>query len=82
MSWHMNVKVDEVLDDGDYEAVLDHIDQITTNFQGEEKERLKWVFRIPDKDDIEIVGSLLCLPPPAPTPTSGPRSSWARSTRG
>jgi hypothetical protein len=52
----MNVKVDEVLDDGEYEAVLDHIDQITTNFQGEEKERLKWVFRIPDKDDIEIVG--------------------------
>ena len=56
MSWHMNVKVDDLVDDGDYEAVLDQIDQIITNFQGEEKERLKWVFRIPDKDDVEIVG--------------------------
>jgi hypothetical protein len=56
MSFHMNVKVDEVVDDGDYEAVLDSIDQITTTFQGEEKERLKWVFRIPGKDDAEIVG--------------------------
>ena len=56
MSWHMNVKVDDLVDDGDYEAVLDQIDQIITNFQGEEKERLKWVFRIPDKDDAEIVG--------------------------
>jgi hypothetical protein len=56
MSFRMNVRVDEIVEDGDYEAVLDHIDQITATFQGEESERLKWVFRIPDKHDAEIVG--------------------------
>jgi hypothetical protein len=56
MSFRMNVRVDEILDDGDYEAILDHIEQKTVTFQGEESERLLWAFRIPDKGDAEVVG--------------------------
>jgi hypothetical protein len=56
MSFRMNVRVDEILEDGDYEAILDRIEQKTITFQGEESERLLWAFRIPDKGDAEVVG--------------------------
>jgi hypothetical protein len=48
----MDVKVDRVLDDGTYEAVLDNVEQKDTKYG----ERLMWTFRIPAEDDTTVVG--------------------------
>ncbi len=52
MTFRMDVKVDRVLNDGTYEAVLDNVEQKDTKFG----ERLMWTFRIPAEDDTTVVG--------------------------
>ena len=51
MSLHMDVRVDEVLDEGPYRAVLENVEQKETKFG----ERLMWTFRLTDKN-AEVVG--------------------------
>jgi hypothetical protein len=52
MSFRMDVKVDRVLEDGTYEAVLDDVVDKETKYG----ERLMWTFRIPSEDDATVVG--------------------------
>jgi hypothetical protein len=52
MSFRMDVKVDKVLEDGTYEAILDNVEQKDTKYG----ERLMWTFRIPAEDDATVVG--------------------------
>jgi len=52
MTFRMDVKVDRVLNDGTYEAVLDNVEQKDTKFG----ERLMWSFRIPGEDDTTVTG--------------------------
>jgi len=52
MSFRMDVKVDRVLQDGTYEAVLDDVVDKETKYG----ERLMWTFRIPSEDDATVVG--------------------------
>ncbi len=52
MTFHMDVKVEKVLEEGVYDAVLENVvDKDTKN-----GERLMWTFRIPDEDDAEVIG--------------------------
>lgn len=52
----MQVKVEKVLEEETFEAVLDRIEEKTVTFAGEESERLMWVFKISSEDDVEVVG--------------------------
>jgi hypothetical protein len=52
MTFRMDVKVDKVLEDGTYEAILDNVIDKETKFG----ERLMWTFRIPSEDDATVVG--------------------------
>ena len=52
MTFRMDVKVDNVLEDGIYEAILDNVIDKETKFG----ERLMWTFRIPSEDDATVVG--------------------------
>ncbi len=56
MTFTMDVKVEKVLEEETFEAVLDRIEEKTVTFAGEESERLMWVFEIPSEDDVEVVG--------------------------
>jgi hypothetical protein len=56
MSFRMDVKVDRVLEEDTYDAILDRIEEKTITFKGEESDRLMWVFRIPSEDDTTVVG--------------------------
>ena len=52
MSFRMSVRVERVLEDGIYDAVLDDVvDKDTKN-----GERLMWTFRIPSEDDVVVTG--------------------------
>ena len=52
MTFHMDVKVEKVLEEGVYDAILDNVvDKDTKNGA-----RLMWTFRIPDEDDAEVIG--------------------------
>jgi len=48
----MDVKVDRVLEDGTYAAILDNVEQKDTKYG----ESLMWTFRIPAEDDTTVVG--------------------------
>ena len=52
MGFRMDVKVEKVLEEDTYEAILDNIEQKETKFG----ERLMWTFRIPGEDDATVVG--------------------------
>jgi hypothetical protein len=52
MSFRMDVKVEKVLEEDTYEAILDNIEQKETKFG----ERLMWTFCIPGEDDATVVG--------------------------
>ncbi len=56
MSFVMDIKVEKVLEEETFDAILDRIEEKTVTFAGEESERLMWVFTIPAEDDVEIVG--------------------------
>ena len=51
MTFRMSVKVEKVLEDGAYHAVLDSVEPVDTKFG----ERLIWRFAIPE-ENAEIVG--------------------------
>ena len=51
MSFRMNVRIDEVFDEGAYRAVLENVEEKDTKFG----ERLMWTFRLLDKN-AEVVG--------------------------
>jgi hypothetical protein len=52
MTFHMDVKVEKVLEEGVYDAILENVvDKDTKN-----GERLMWTFRIPEEDDAEVIG--------------------------
>ena len=51
MSFHMNVRIDEVLEEGVYPAVLVNVEEKDTKFG----ERLMWTFHLPEKN-AEVVG--------------------------
>jgi hypothetical protein len=51
MGFRMEVRIDEVLEEGAYRAVLENVEQKDTKFG----ERLMWTFRIP-RENAEVVG--------------------------
>jgi hypothetical protein len=51
MSFHMNVRVEELFDDGAYQAILDSVEQIETKFG----DSLIWKFRLLE-EGAEVVG--------------------------
>ncbi len=51
MSFHMGVRIDEVLEEGAYPAVLENVEEKDTKFG----ERLMWTFRLLEKNS-EVVG--------------------------
>jgi hypothetical protein len=52
MSFRMSVRVEKVLEEGIYNAVLDNVEDKETK----NGERLMWSFRIPSEDDAIVVG--------------------------
>jgi hypothetical protein len=52
MSFRMSVRVEKVLEDGIYDAVLDNVEDKETKNGA----RLMWSFRIPSEDDAIVVG--------------------------
>ena len=52
MTFRMDVKVDRVLEEDTYEAIVENVEQKETKFG----ERLMWTFRIPSEDDTTVVG--------------------------
>ena len=46
MGFHMDVRVDEVLEEGTYRAILENVEEKDTKFG----ERLMWTFRLPEKN--------------------------------
>jgi len=48
----MSVRVEKVLEEGVYDAVLDNVEDRDTK----NGERLMWTFRIPSEDDATVVG--------------------------
>ena len=52
MSFRMSVRVEKVLEEGVYDAVLDNVEEKETK----NGERLMWTFRIPSEDDVQVVG--------------------------
>lgn len=51
VSFRMNVRVDEVLEEGSYPAVLENVEEKETKFG----ERLMWTFRLTE-ENAEVVG--------------------------
>ena len=52
MSFRMEVRVERVLEEGVYDAVLDNVEDKDTK----NGERLMWTFRIPSEDDATVTG--------------------------
>jgi hypothetical protein len=73
MSFRMDVKVDRVLEDGTYDAVLDNVVDKETKYG----ERLMWTFRIPSEDDATVVGFTSMSPS-----TKAHAYSWAAAIMG
>jgi hypothetical protein len=73
MSFRMDVKVDRVLEDGTYEAILENVEQKDTKYG----ERLMWTFRIPTEDDATVVGFTSMSPS-----TKAHAYSWAAAIMG
>jgi hypothetical protein len=51
MSFHMDVRVDRVFEEGSYRAILENVEEKETKFG----ERLMWSFLLPD-ENAEVVG--------------------------
>jgi hypothetical protein len=52
MSFRMSVRVERVLEEGMYDAILDNVEDRDTK----KGERLMWTFRIPSEDDATVTG--------------------------
>ena len=72
MSFRMNIRVDELLDEGPYRAVLENVEERETKFG----QRLMWTFSILGKN-VEVVGFISMSPS-----TRGHAYRWARALMG
>ena len=72
MSFHMNVRVDQVFEEGSYRAILDNVEPKDTKFG----ERLMWTFRLLEKN-AEVVGFTSMSPS-----TKGNPYRWAEAIMG
>jgi hypothetical protein len=72
VSFRMDIKVEKVLEEGLYDAILDDVVDFRQTFDGIEQERLRWVFRIPEEDDVTVVGFSSMSPS-----TKGKAFKWA-----
>jgi hypothetical protein len=52
MSFRMSVRVERVLEEGIYDAILDNVEDRDTK----NGERLMWTFRIPSEEDATVTG--------------------------
>jgi hypothetical protein len=52
MTFRMDVRVERVLKEGIYDAVLEHVEMRDTK----NGDRLMWTFRIPDENEATVVG--------------------------
>jgi hypothetical protein len=73
MSFRMSVRVEKVLEEGMYDAVLDNVEDRDTK----KGERLMWTFRIPSEDDVQVVGWSSLSPS-----TSAKAYQWASTIMG
>ena len=69
MSFHMHVRIDKVLEEGAYQAVLKNVEEKDTKFG----HRLMWTFRLPD-ENAEVVGFTSMSPS-----TKANAYQWARA---
>ena len=51
MGFRMNVRIDEVLEEGSYQAILENVEEKDTKFG----ERLMWSFDLPE-ENVQVVG--------------------------
>ena len=72
MSFRMDVRIDEVLEEGSYQAVLENVEEKETKFG----ERLMWMFRLLDQN-AEVVGFTSMSPS-----TKAKAYQWAKSIMG
>lgn len=72
MSFRMNVRVDEVFEEGAYQAVLENVEEKDTKFGL----RLMWTFHLPEKN-AEVVGFTSMSPS-----TRANAYQWARAIIG
>jgi hypothetical protein len=72
VSFRMDIKVEKVLEEGLYDAILEDVVDFRQTFDGVEQERLRWIFRIPDEDDATVVGFSSMSPS-----TKGKAFKWA-----
>jgi hypothetical protein len=68
----MNVRIEEILDEGPYRAVLENVEEKQTKFG----QRLMWTFLIVD-ENVEVVGFTSMSPS-----TRGHAYRWARALMG
>ena len=72
MSFRMEVKVEKVLEDGSYQAVLDSVEEVETKYGN----RLMWRFSIP-QENVRVVGFTSMSPS-----TSAKAYQWAEALMG
>ena len=72
MSFRMDVRIDEVLEEGSYRAVLENVEEKETKFG----ELLMWMFRLLDQN-AEVVGFTSMSPSTKANPYQ-----WAKSIMG
>ena len=72
MSFRMDVRIDEVLEEGSYRAVLENVEEKETKFG----ERLMWTFELP-KHNTEVVGFTSKSPS-----TKAKAYQWAKAIMG
>lgn len=72
MSFRMNVRIDKILDEGPYRAVLENIEERETKFGW----RLMWTFRIIEQN-VEVVGFTSMSPSTRANPYR-----WAKAIMG
>ena len=72
MSFHMDVRVDRVFEEGSYRAILENVEEKETKFGW----RLMWTFRLMD-EDAEVVGFTSMSPS-----TKGNAYRWAEAIMG
>jgi hypothetical protein len=72
MSFRMEVKVEKVLEDGSYQALLDSVEEVETKYGN----RLMWRFSVP-QENVRVVGFTSMSPS-----TSAKAYQWAEALMG
>jgi hypothetical protein len=75
-SFRLEVKAEQVLEEGPYQAVVEHIEKTSRTFGDGEKERLFWTFYIPAEDRRVVGFSSLSSSPKAKC------TKWAKDILG